>query len=811
MVDLKMKKFNYIFSLIVLVLTSCGEDPNQLVTGYGTVNISLNIDGTIKSMRAGKSIEVATPDVNDFVISATGLNGNNRTWANLSEFESSHKHIPVDKYTFLAEQGNILDEGFNTITFAGATDAIVYDSQTTDVVIDCRLAGTLFSQDCSLTGDLLSDAELRIKSEKGKYIQFTSGDTRNAFVRPGKTKVELIVTNNDGKEAALQAFTINTQAAEYYPIEISEHNGKMHITYADGVAAKVIPVDKALFETEAPQFTAGISATSIVAGNASPSIPCQIKADGGIEYLWVNVVSKTDNEWSNEIDMAEEFGVKGSTTATIDFERIATALSEGKVPGTYTLIAQVEDKYGRVAVEPLTLSIQILAPDLTIVQPASIDMDTHEATINIDYNGKNFEEDITIQYATMLKQWEDLDIKNIRRNGNRYTITIEPPYDIQKVYLRAKYGDVISEEVTLEREMPEFNIRFGEENIWTSKADLYIEAERSESLTRFLRVIIKEKNGEWYPAVVERVTSDSRLTLSTLMPATAYSISVTANGEDFKTFDFVTESALELPNSDFEDNHTEVISINSINCGGKYSNISSWTPTYNTSSIHVKECAHWRTVNAKTCSKYAKTANTWFMVPTTEIVNDAYSGNFALKIRNAAWDINGIEPARDTRTDKEYYSRNVPYIANRSAGKAFLGNYVFDATGKESYDEGIDFTSRPTGVSAYYKYRRDLHDAEETGMITVQVLGKTDTGYIVIGTGKGLLNPSTSYTYFSMPVEYTIRDVKAVKLRLMISSSNHASHNQADETAHIKTTDYLQQGVSTGAELTIDKVELLYH
>ena len=806
-----MKKFYYLFSIIVLVLTSCGDDPNQLVTGYGTVNIALNVDGTIKSMRAGKSAEVAIPDVNDFAISATGLNGNQRAWANLSEFEGTHKHIPVDKYTFRAEQGDILNEGFDAISFAGTTDATVYDSQTTDVAIDCRLAGTLFSQDCSLTGGLLSDARLRIKSEKGKYVQFASGDTRNAFVRPGKTKVELLVANNDGKEIALQAFSLTTQVAEYYPVEISEKSGEVHITYADGIAAKVIPVDKALFETDAPQFAAQTSAATVVVGNTSASIPCQIKADGGIEHLWVNVVSKAENEWSSEIDMAQELEIKGETHATVDFARIATSLSETKTPGTYTLIAQVEDKYGRVAVEPLTLSVEILAPDLKIEQPATIDMDAHEATIVIDYNGNNFQEDITIQYSSILKQWDTLEMKNIRRNGNRYTVTIEPPYDIQKIYLRAKYGEMTSEEVTLERTMPDFNIRFGEENIWTSKADLYVEADRAESLTRFLRVIIKENNGEWYPAVVERATSEKRITLSTLMPATAYSISITANGEDFKTFDFVTESALELPNSDFEDDHTEVIDINTINCGGKYTNISSWTPTYNTASIHVKECAYWRTVNSKTCSKYAKTANTWFMIPTTEVVEDAYSGNFALKIRNAARDINGVEPARDTRTDKEYYSRNVPYIANRSAGKAFLGNYVFDATGKETYDEGIDFTSRPTGVSAYYKYRRDLHDAEETGMITVQVLGKTDKGYVIIGSGKGLLNPSTSYTYFSMPIEYTVRDIKAVKLRLMISSSNHASHNQADETAHIKTTDYLQQGVSTGAELTIDKVELLYH
>lgn len=52
--------------------------------------------------------------------------------------------------------------------------------------------------------------------------------------------------------------------------------------------------------------------------------------------------------------------------------------------------------------------------------------------------------------------------------------------------------------------------------------------------------------------------------------------------------------------------------------------------------------------------------------------------------------------------------------------------------------------------------------------------------------------------------------MRATKLQLMICSSNYASYSQADETRNIRTTDYLEKGVSTGAELTIDALSLLY-
>ena len=46
----------------------------------------------------------------------------------------------------------------------------------------------------------------------------------------------------------------------------------------------------------------------------------------------------------------------------------------------------------------------------------------------------------------------------------------------------------------------------------------------------------------------------------------------------------------------------------------------------------------------------------------------------------------------------------------------------------------------------------------------------------------------------------------------MITSSNHASYSQSEETATIKTTDYYSQyeSNSRGATLTIDNLNFIY-
>ncbi len=330
---------------------------------------------------------------------------------------------------------------------------------------------------------------------------------------------------------------------------------------------------------------------------------------------------------------------------------------------------------------------------------------------------------------------------------------------------------------------------------------------------------------------------DDRWVIEGLNPNTPYSLR--ANFLEVYSTNSVsvtTESGAGVPNGDFEE-LTETINISGMNQGGR------WRPTrvggymQNTCSFQIKEPNNWASVNKKTCNNEgALNKNSWFIIPSTyntslswtgtvpdygiwggggtetpEVYQNlsAQAGSNAMVIRNVAWDENGTSPSDDSKTTTSdgYYNRNVPVIANYSAGKLFLGSYSY-SSGTETYDEGIEFVSRPVSLKGYYKYVQDGNDTDETGMVTVSLLN----GETIIGTGSIAFNAVGDYTEFDVPITYSEASLKATELRIMITSSNHASYNQADETASIKTTNYngRYESASRGAMLTVDNLTFSY-
>lgn len=166
-----------------------------------------------------------------------------------------------------------------------------------------------------------------------------------------------------------------------------------------------------------------------------------------------------------------------------------------------------------------------------------------------------------------------------------------------------------------------------------------------------------------------------------------------------------------------------------------------------------------------------------------------------------------LPPHYKTRGSAYYYSENVPSIANRSAGKLFLGSYSYSGN-SESYNEGTSFSSRPSTMKGWYKYTPDNNDGSETGVISVTLLNRET----ILASGTINLTAASDYTEFTVPLVYTVTDKKANLLKIMIASSNHASYSQSEETATIKTTDYYSryESNSRGATLTIDNLNFIY-
>lgn len=837
-----------ILSLAALLLTTtgCHNDRNILITGYGDLNFTIHADTVAKGIAGAEDLSIPQPDIEQFEITASNtITGYTKTWKTLEEFEASHRKVPVGTYIFSASMGKMEEEGFDMLSFYGEYSATVYDDMLTDVTLDCKIDNALVSSAISEAAvNEFKGISLRMKSTKGIYIGFSPDEHRAAYIRPGTIQGEVTLTNQEGKTITICPIEIsNAQVSEHYCIrtDIAETaEGKaLTFVYDEATLANpaTVPINDDLFNATPPEiktigFTNNDPITILESESPQQAVRCEISAPNGLKSIRLTALSETlyKNDISQEIELVGKdlpilkehgFVIEGneenSTKAVIDFTDMIPELSaKSNEAATHYFILQAKDRYGMLANEPSVLAITTNPVKLLMDMPTPVGFDATTADIKLSYNGTNLERFVKIQYQVNQDGvWQEATPTAIKQEGNTYTLTVPIPEGDNHIEFRASYknGRRTSNVVTLQRIIPDFTAYCGSENIWPSKADILIWSADNSKIIPYLSVYVKEQNGEFHPAVVERVTEEGRITVSTLMPSTSYTIKIMAGigstTSKEQSFDITTEAALQLPNPSFEDNKT-TIDISTINCGGKYSNLASWMPIYNTTSIKVNEPKEWTSVNTKTCSSYTQPENTWFKVPTTEIVRKGYEGAYAVKLRNAAWDLHGVEPPRDARTDREYYSRNAPEFSYRSAGKLFLGSYTFFPDGREEYNIGYPFTSRPTAIQGMYSYIQDNQDLTENGLVIIQMLREEYGQEYVIGEGKGLLKPSTSFTRFVVPITYSIRNKNATKMKLLISSSCYASENQEEETKAIKTTNYLEKGISTGAELTVDDLILLY-
>lgn len=423
------------------------------------------------------------------------------------------------------------------------------------------------------------------------------------------------------------------------------------------------------------------------------------------------------------------------------------------------------------------------------------------------------------------------------KGTNQLGDEVSHPWEYRDLVVRTRYT------IHCNPDLPAFTLPAQPEgNVWSKF--LYITPMTAEDISykptgltddeilRNVRYEVSSDGINW----VEAVQEADKWIVKELTPSSKYKLR--SNFFDVYSsnpIEVTTEAAAPVPNGDFEELR-ETVNISGMNQGGKWSGTNTiWSPLeQNTCSFLIKEPVEWTSVNAKTCATNAANLNSWFVIPSTynttlswlsTVKYKTYGGqetpaiyknllsnsnSSAMVVRNVAWDMQGTSPSDQKKTAwtaNDCYNTKEPTIANRSAGKLFLGSYSY-ADGTETYNEGIDFVSRPLTLKGFYKYVQDGNDNSETGMVTVSLLN----GNTVIGTASKALTSVSDYTEFEVPIVYSDYSLKATQLRIMITSSNHASYNQSEENSSIKTTNYngRYESASRGATLTIDNLTFSY-
>lgn len=873
---MKLKKiFLYSATMLLLVSCANEDKQGSSGYGAINVQVSADykvVPATRSTAESASTIE--NPDVSEFALKLVSSDGSfSRAWDSLADFDPATK-IPVGAYTMSAFYGDIDTEGFEKPFYLGETPVAVRDRENSSVEINCTLANVKVTVEYSdAFKKYFADYSTTIHSTGGEYIEFSKTETRAAYVKPGKITIQTHLKKQNGIESTFEPAAIpNAAARQHYKIklDISDNNAgeaQLNISFDETTETQPIKIDISdeVMVAPAPSFLlSGFESGIPVEAKefnypTDKNVNISLTAKGGLAGCTLTTASRCleSKGWPQEIDllnMSQEqaetlhrlglkikgFSETGSKMGFIDFTELFTHLQIIESNDQHLFSISAKDMHGKVSESPVSLSVKNLPLTFSLQEPEAVFVGSSSAIVPILYDGTDAN---LIKFSYLNAEGHKVNCASsvLSSKENLYQIKISVKAANEPVKVEASLsGGLKTTTASIPVLTPEFSITAEEYDIWAKKATVKLTAtdpQYQEAVNRYA-VLFANSSGQWIQA--SSTHKDNIYTISGLFPDTRYQIKGTCNSQQ-KNVNYHgnctihTEAAAGVPNGDFE-NLAQTINISDMNQGGKWSPTVG-NPTYQSKcSFNVSEPVGWASVNAKTSNTSATNQMSWFVCPSTynttlswtgtvpgipifggggtdtpDIYKNltAQNGSNAMVVRNVAWDENGTTPPAHykTRGSAYYYSENVPSIANRSAGKLFLGTYSYSGN-SESYNEGAAFSSRPSILKGWYKYTPDNKDGSETGVISVTLLnGKT-----VLASGTINLTAASDYTEFTVPLVYNVTDKKANLLKIMITSSNHASYSQSEETATIKTTDYYSryESNSRGATLTIDNLNFIY-
>ncbi len=852
-----------LLTLFALSLAGCGQESDKPSTGKGGITPNVELNTTVKSSKQSRADGDIT--VNDLSLTIKSKDGTfSKTWATIGDYSEDEK-FDIGQYTVEAAYGSIENEGFEKPAYFGSTDVTVTENNITPVSVTASLANTMVSIEYTdAFKNYMQTWSSQVHATGGDYITFTRNETRPAYLRPGEVTLNVIFTKPGAtQEVNLQVAKFEALARHHYHITLDLNNGGAGDAVLTVVLDEMltqenveIELSDELLNAPAPTITSlGVTNDEVINHVAGTPLDKQVKfniiARGGLSAVTLTTQSEDlvkQKGFPAEINLLsvddanvarlKQFGLKGTglwknpeKMAVVDMNDLILGLAENATSNVSKFSLSVTDKLGKSS-EVFSFTIDLEPQDLELSNP-SLMMGQGELSADLKFNGGD-PKNVTIEYLNDRGTWTTTTATvGVRsRASQTYSIKVPVPADNKDLSVRARTSIKTSNVLVVTRQAPDYTASVTDDNTWAKKAYVTLSSSQvsAESLAAIATAFVST-DGSTFAKATTKNAGNGVIEISGLNPATAYTVKVSVSGsadQACEPITFTTEAATNLPNAGFE-TLSESLKETELNQGGKWS-ISAGINYQSTLTYTISEPTSWASVNKKTTS--SSTRNSWFVVPSTfnstltwestvpkiHVIGTgggtetpesysgftAHGGSNAMVIRNVAWDPAGTVPGvwkKEFADKEEYYNHTEPEISKVSAGKLFLGSYTY-TSGTETYNEGYNFTSRPSGLSFYYMYTPDTNDANEKGMVNVQVLNGTK----VIATGSATLSSSLTYTLANVALTYIANAPKATSIRVMFASSNHTDETQIK----VSTYNYRYESAKHGATLVVDDLSLSY-
>jgi hypothetical protein len=434
----------------------------------------------------------------------------------------------------------------------------------------------------------------------------------------------------------------------------------------------------------------------------------------------------------------------------------------------------------------------------------------NRAAMQINAGGHVLEhQDINIYAVDSNGNSTECPITSWKTAGNNIEVEFDVPegnddIDVDVYYLGLKRFSTV-----VKRSAPTFSL---EVDPFATNAAVKIKADSDEVAKAVIKYATFTLNGS--SVVVSDEYNDKDVVLLTNLSAERqYTVGVSvASGKSVQA-SFKTEAAAQVPEGDFED-WDPLFKYQNLPMGGKYSSTDlSIVNRQNYTDINVQwPKKYWASINEKTFNKQSTHHNTWYLQPSSEIVYEPQNGYKAILISSVGWDHYGEQIADYVQKHGESvpYSKVVPSVTHRSAGRLFLGTYSYNfISGEEVFNEGYNFTSRPSSLNGFFKYTADDTNRSDKGYVEIEILNVTNGVETVIASGRAEFSPTTDYKAFNVPLTYEYYNLKATKLKIMFASTIKTG-TQAFEDANVPLTAHPEKGVMRGSLLWIDNLSFTY-
>ena len=802
----------------VALLSGCGDDftPGG-AANTGSIMPLLDLDAKpVSSQSESRSGETVTAD--DLMIRLSSADGTySKEWTSVAEFPTDQQ-FKVGDYHFEAFYGNIEDEGFEKPYYYGDQDIKVTDGGTTKVALTASLANTMVSVSYTEAFTKYMTAySAELHSDGGAYIYYGGGETRPAYLRPGTVSLNVTVTKPNGKTATLQAAKFTGKPRYHHHVTVDLNNGEvgdvvMVITFDDNTDEQPVEIDLSdkVFNAPAPEITTegfnGDQGLTFAPGmSPSDNVAVSVIARGGIASMMMTTKSATlvSQGWPEEVDLAaapenlrsrmEALGIvaKGlwknpDQMAVVNLNKVLANMNyvDG-ADNTSTITFVVTDRYNKTS-EPVTLTVNVEPLELSVSNPGALYTGASELEFDLGYNGADVEKQVSVEVKNERGTWSVvpmLSVAPISRSGEKYRVKVSVPADDRAVELRAKCGKLETPSIVVERKEVDYTVAAADENVFATYA--YVTLNGADAASASLLV---STDGIKYNAAGTEVAGTGLLKVSGLNPATSYFVRAAVNGTQCKPCEFTTEASAQLPNGDFETWYR---------VAGKSKN---WWIDY----PGADENAVWGTMNKLTTSQGGSSGApgaAYCAFSGTRPVDSAVKGKGAV-ISTVGW--GDANTAYRGQINTSSFIPNGGKCEHLTVGELYLGTY--NAQNEAPDYSGLDFASRPSSMSFYYKYT--VRNAADWGVAEIHVLAADGTE---IASGSRQLSAVNDYTPVSIDLNYAVGAKKAALIKVMFKSSGNSDcQSVSNDNLSSPPSANLSDGRYTGSELYIDEIVLNY-